>query len=172
MKHPSFRVLASAALFASVIAAAPLAAADDKNAAPAGGAAADQTDSRVPAPPAGKGQVVFFRPFGPGMALSFSVHEGDQGVSKLGSNQYFIYVADPGPHTFSIQSEATDTLHMEVDAGETYYVKETLGMGIVVARPHLTPSDAATFAKLKGLSLSEKKPSDPHSSADAKSGTN
>lgn len=172
MHRQSLRILASAALFGSIVAFAPLASADDKQAASAA-PAADQPDSRIPAPPSGKGVVVFFRPWAyPGAAVGFSVHEGDTGVGKLGNNSYFIYVGDPGPHTFSIQSEATDTLHMEIDAGETYYVKETLGMGVVLYRPHLTPSDAATFAKLKGLKLSDKKPSDLKASADAKSGTN
>lgn len=55
-----------------------------------------------------------------------------EGTGKLGNNSYFIYVGDPGAHAFSIQSEAADTLHMEVDAGESYYVKETLGMGVVL----------------------------------------
>jgi hypothetical protein len=34
---------------------------------------------------------------------------------------------------------------MEVEAGETYYVQGTLGMGIVAGRPNLSPSDESTF---------------------------
>jgi len=154
MKQASLRLLASAALVAAAAAIGPLAHADAKETAAPAGAAADQADSRVPAPPAGKGVIVFFRPFGAGMALNPMVREGADDIVKLGTNSYFVYVADPGAHAFEVKSEATDTLHMEVDAGETYYVKETIGMGVVVGRPHLTPSDAATFAKLKGLKLS------------------
>ena len=115
---------------------------------------------KVPAPPPGKGQVVFFRPsrFG-GMALSFSIHEGDTGVGKLGNGSYFVLVADPGPHAYSIQSEATDTLNLEVEAGETQYVQQTIGVGILMGRPHLTPSDQAAFDKLS-LKVSEKKATD------------
>lgn len=105
---------------------------------------------QVAAPPAGKGQVVFFREskLG-GMALSFSVHEGDKGVGKLGNGSYFVVVSEPGQHTFTIQSEATDKLTLEVESGETYYVKQTIGMGIMMGRPHLTPSDQAEFTKAK-----------------------
>jgi hypothetical protein len=35
-----------------------------------------------------------------------------------------------------------------VDAGETYYVQGSLGMGVVVARPHIAPSDEATFDRM------------------------
>jgi hypothetical protein len=105
---------------------------------------------RVAAAPAGKGQVVFFREskLG-GMALSFSVHEGDKGVGKLSNGSYFVVVSDPGQHTFTIQSEATDRLTLEVESGETYYVKQSIGMGIMMGRPHLTPSDQAEFDKAK-----------------------
>ena len=170
MKRQSFKLLTSAALVASVVGFASLAVADDKPAAAAGAAATDQADSRVPAPPAGKGQVIFFRPFGPGMALNPMVREDTTDVGRVGTSSYFIYVVDPGQHAFSVKSEATDTLHMEVDPGETYYVEETIGMGVLVGRPHLSPSDAAAFAKMKGLKLSH--PAEPKPSEAAKSGGN
>lgn len=117
-------------------------------------------------PPEGKGQVVFFRPPNfVGMAVSFSVHEGAKGVAKLGNGTYAVLPADPGPHSYSIQFEATDTLNMEVDAGETYYVKQTIGVGVVAARPHLTPSSQGEFDKLK-LKLSKQKPTDLKSKTD------
>ncbi len=123
-------------------------------------AAAPTLPNGLTAPPAGKGQVVFFRPFNMmGMALSFSVHEGAAGIGKLGVGSYFVYVGDPGPHTFTIQSEATDSVNMEIEAGETYYVKQTLGMGIVMGRPHLAMTDEATFAA-KSLKLSSMKATD------------
>jgi hypothetical protein len=119
-----------------------------------------ETSGRISAPPAGKGQVVFFRPGNMmGMALSFSVHEGDTGIGKLGNGSYFVYVTDPGPHLFTIQSEATDRLTLEVDVGETYYVKQTIGVGIVAGRPHLAPAEQGDFERLK-LKESTKKPSD------------
>jgi hypothetical protein len=146
--------------------AAPPAAASSAPAPAAPATAATAPTGRVGAPPAGKGQVVFFRPSRlMGMALSFSIHEGDTGVGKLGSGTYFVLVADPGPHAYSIQGEATDTLNLEVDAGETQYVQQTLGVGVVMARPHLTPSDQATFDHLGSMKLSEKKPTDLKPSA-------
>jgi hypothetical protein len=116
--------------------------------------------TKVAPPPEGKGQVVFFRPSNMlGMALSFSVHEGDKGIGKLGNGSYFVHVAEPGPHLFTIQSEVTDKLTLEVDAGETYYVKQTIGVGIVAGRPRLSPAEQGDFERLK-LKVSTKKPTD------------
>jgi hypothetical protein len=139
--------------------AAPVPAAPAEPSKPVASAAVALPDG-LSAPPEGKGQVVFFRPSNfVGMAVSFSVHEGDKGVAKLGNGSYAVVVTDPGPHAYSIQFEAKDVLNMEVEAGETYYVRQTIGMGVVAARPHLTPSDAGEFAKQK-LKLSGKTATD------------
>jgi len=122
--------------------------------------------SAIAPPPAGKGQVVFFRPSNlMGMALSFSVHEGEKGIGKLGNGSYFVHVAEPGQHLFTIQSEVTDKLTLEIDAGETYYVKQTIGVGVVAGRPRLTPSEQVEFERLK-LKASSKKPTDLKAKSD------
>jgi hypothetical protein len=108
----------------------------------------------VAAPPAGKTQVVFFRPRKfQGSILSFSVREGDTGIGRLGNGEYFVHVTDPGVHEFNIQSEATDTLRLELEEGQTYFVQQVIEMGIMVGRPVMTPSDRVTF-EAKPLELS------------------
>lgn len=163
-------LLASLALVAAVPAVAQTPAAE-----PA--AKAEKTEKGpasaidLPPPPEGKGQVVFFRPGAyVGMAVSFSIHEGDKGVGKLGNGSYFVLTPDPGAHEYTIQFEAKDALHMEVEAGETYYVQQTIGMGVLAARPHLTPSDKGAFQQLKHMKLSTKLPTDlkPKGEAPAK----
>jgi hypothetical protein len=148
---------------ASAQAAAPAPAEAQPVAAPAAiptpAQAQPEAAGRVGAPPESKGQVVFFRPSGGGMLLSFSVHEGDKGVGKLTNASYFVLPADPGVHTYTIQSEAKDSLTLEVEAGETYYVKNTIGMGLVVGRPHLAPATKEQFDKAK-VKLSTKQASD------------
>lgn len=114
----------------------------------------------VSAPAEGMGQVIFYRPsrIG-GMALSFSVREDGKGVGKLGNGSYFALSATPGEHTYTIESEATDRLTLEIDAGETYYVQQTIGMGIMMGRPHLAPSTAEAFGA-KALKVSTRTPHD------------
>lgn len=104
----------------------------------------------IDAVPTGKGQVVFFRPARmTGMAVSFSVREGDTGIGKLTNGTYFVHVSDPGTKEYNISSEVKDTLRLEIEEGETYYVIQTIGMGVVMARPNLTPSTAAEFQNKK-----------------------
>lgn len=103
-------------------------------------------DGVIHAPPEGQGQIVFFRPsrLG-GAALSFSVREGDTGIGRLNNGRYFVHVTAPGIHEYNISSEATDTLRLEIEPGETYFVEQVINMGIMVGRPALNPSDQATF---------------------------
>jgi hypothetical protein len=92
------------------------------------------------------GQIVFFRPGAyVGWVLTFTVHEGNKGLAKFGNGGYQVVAATPGEHTYTVQSEATDKLILEVDPGETYFVRETIGMGVMVARPHLDLSTEAIF---------------------------
>ena len=99
----------------------------------------------VPAPPEGKGQIVFYRTGGSGFIMGCAVNENGEKVSSLGAGKYFVLVAEPGPHTFTAESESKDTLNLEVDPDETQYVRCKIKMGIMVGRPNLSPSDKTTF---------------------------
>jgi uncharacterized membrane protein len=108
----------------------------------------------VEAPAAGMGQIVFFRPGNfIGGAIACTVRENGQMIGNLSNGKYFIVPFAPGKHVFTTKTEATDTLNMEVESGETYYVRCGIGMGLVAGRPNLAPSDKATFdeksAKMK-----------------------
>ncbi len=103
-------------------------------------------ESKVGTPPAGMGQIVFFRPSRfAGGAIGFAVREGDTALGKLRSGNYFVTAVAPGTHVYTVHSEAKDVLTMEVEAGETYYVEGTITMGFMVGRPNLSPSEQATF---------------------------
>lgn len=118
--------------------------------------AAAPADARVTAVPAGKAQIVFFRPsnfFGGG--VSFTITEGETDVAKVTNGRYYIWVTEPGSHTYQVKSETTDSLTLELDEGETYYVKQTMDMGVVLYRPNMAPSDAAAFAALPKLKLAK-----------------
>lgn len=112
-------------------------------------APAAPANTLVGAAPEGKGQVVFFRPSKMmGAAMGFKVREGDTELGKLRNGKYFVAVVEPGAHEYTVHSETKDVLSMEIEAGETYYVQGTLGMGIIAGRPNLSPSDEATFMSL------------------------
>jgi hypothetical protein len=107
----------------------------------------------IPAPPAGKGQIVWFRPGGMGFALGCSVNEGGQKISSLGAGKYFIHVLEPGRHSFTVKSEAKDVLALEVEADETQFASCKIKMGIMVGRPDIRPSTEAEFRASNGLKM-------------------
>ena len=107
----------------------------------------------IPTPPAGKGQIVFFRPGGTGFAVGCSVNENGQKISSLGPGRYFIMTATPGRHEYTVKSEAKDTLALNVEDGETQYASCKIKMGIMVGRPDIRPSTRDEFLKTKKLKM-------------------
>lgn len=99
----------------------------------------------IPAPAAGTGQIVFFRPGGMGFAMGCSVNENGAKISSLGAGRYFILRATPGRHEYTVKSEAKDALALEVEEGETKFAKCKIKMGIMAGRPDLAPADEAEF---------------------------
>ena len=122
----------------------PLAALSLLNAAPASAAA--DAPVVIPAPPAGKGQIVFYRTGTiMGAAMGCGVNIGTERISALGAGKYFILNLAPGAYEFNAKSEAKDVLNLEVEPGETYHVKCTIRMGLMSGRPNLSPSNPAEF---------------------------
>ena len=113
--------------------------------------------------PAGKAQVVFWRPGTIiGGALGCTVREGEGAneveVARLGAGKYWVHVAEPGKHVYFTKGEATDRLNMELEPDETYFVRCNIGMGVMSGRAQVSPSDRATFAgKAKKMKLWEPK---------------
>lgn len=116
----------------------------------------------IAAPSGDLGNVVFFRESKfVGAMVGFKVREGEQELGKLSNGTYFVAQVPAGAHAFTVHSEAKDVLNLEVERGQTYYVQGSISMGVMVGRPNLAPSDAATFSsmkdKLKDSAASEKK---------------
>lgn len=116
------------------------------SAAKSGGANVPVT---LPAPKPGMGQIVFFRPGGMGAAIKCTVREGGKMVGRVGPNRYYVIDANPGVHTFTAKSEATDTVTVQVEPDETAFVKCKIAMGMMVGRPNLSPATEIDFAQAK-----------------------
>ena len=101
----------------------------------------------LPTPKAGKGQVVFFRPGGMGGAIKCTVRENGKMVGRVGANRYHVIDAEPGVHTFTAKSEATDAVTVQVEPDETAFVKCKIAMGMMVGRPNLSPANELDFGK-------------------------
>ena len=172
----------SASTLAQDAAAAPAQATDAAVAAPAAAqpeatpaatpvaqaapAVASADASTVPAnvlavvgkPEDGKGMIVFFRPSKfVGGAIGFKVREDGKELGKLRNGNWFAVQVAPGAHAYDVHGEAHDVTHIEVEAGETYFLSGAMGMGFVAGRPNLSPSSAEAFATV----MPKLKPSKP-----------
>lgn len=136
-----------------LIAAAVLAAAAQlamTGAAPAALAQAEaEGELTIPTPPPGKGQVLFYRTGGlSGAALGcavFDVGAADK-LSSLGAGKYFILVSDPGPRSFTVKSlETKDALTLEIEEGETQFVRCKIKTGFMSGRADIGPSTETEF---------------------------
>jgi Protein of unknown function (DUF2846) len=117
-------------------------------ATPAQAVAGEAAPVVIPPPPAGKGQIVFYRTGTiMGAAMGCAVNEKGQKISSLGAGRYFILVTEPGRHEYTVKSEAKDVLALEVEADETQYAMCKIKMGIMAGRPDLRPSTEADFVK-------------------------
>lgn len=121
---------------------------------PALAAADEEAAPTIAPPPPGMGQVVFYRSSRMGALVSCRVHENGEVVNRLPPGRYFVQTTTPGVHEYSVRSEARDTLRLEVEDGETYYVRCAIGMGIGVGRPNLSPQTREDFDRRgRGLDL-------------------
>ena len=109
----------------------------------------------LPVPAAGQGQVVFFRPGSlMGAALGCTVHDGTTQVARLGSGKYYVVAATPGVHAYNTRGERKDEISVEVEEGETHFVRCKIGMGVVAGSANLSPASESDFAaKARGLAL-------------------
>jgi len=103
----------------------------------------------LPTPKTGKGQIVFFRPGGMGSAIKCTIREKGAMVGRVGANRYYVIDAEPGVHTFTAKSEATDAVTVQVEPDETTFVKCKIAMGMMVGRPNLSPATEIDFATTK-----------------------
>ena len=104
---------------------------------------------RIPAPPPGQGQIVFYRNSALyGLLIGYAVKENGRKLGNLSNGAYFVLPVDPGEHVFTAATENKDTLRLEVDAGETYFVRGTVYLGLVLGEASIFPSDEASFEQV------------------------
>jgi hypothetical protein len=95
-------------------------------------------------PPADRGVVYVYRDFNLiGGGASYLVQANGVPVARLPSKGYFVYLAKPGEVEFSARTEAKTSVTLDIEAGKTYFIKGTIGVGVFVGHPHLVvvPSD-------------------------------
>jgi hypothetical protein len=88
--------------------------------------------------PADKAVIYVYREAGlVGAAVAYTVRVNGAEVAKLPAGGYFPYYATPGEVEFSAQTEAKTSVTIDAKAGQSYYIKGTIGVGVFVGHPHL-----------------------------------
>jgi hypothetical protein len=118
---------------------------------PASAKDAPKVGYAIPAPPKGKGLIVFFRPGAMGFLISCAVSENGGKISSLPPGKFFALVAEPGKHSYTVESEAKDTLNVEIEPDETQFSECHIKMGIMAGRPVLRPATAEEFKSSTSL---------------------
>ena len=88
---------------------------------------------------ADKGLVYIYRvPAFTGSAIFYDITVGENAITTLKNGGYFPYQTNPGEIEFSASTEATSAVTLDVEAGQTYYIKGSLSVGFLMGRPHLS----------------------------------
>jgi hypothetical protein len=108
----------------------------------------------IPHAKEGKGLVVFYRDSSfKGGAIGFYLNQGQEPIGALNSGTFLYRDVEPGKQTFWSQAISKDSIRIDVVAGNTYYIKGIVQMGLLAGRPKLTVvSEAeakASIAKLQ-----------------------
>lgn len=101
-------------------------------------------------PPPGKARVVFFRPsVGLSIMTGFKIRLGPEKGRELGTSingEWFTVTLDPGRYEFTGTQERRDSLFIDLEAGETYFVQAKVLVGTWAGHPNLFPAERAVFA--------------------------
>ena len=89
--------------------------------------------------PNDKGLVYIYRPSSfVGGGVSYDVKVGEIPVTTLYNGGYYPYFSSPGEIEFWAKTESRSAVTLDVEAGETYFIKGTVGVGFLIGRPHLS----------------------------------
>lgn len=84
-------------------------------------------------------KIYVLRPSSYGSGIKMNVYQDEKLIGKLGPKSYLSWEVDPskGDITVISKSENKDMLTISPNAGKTYYIKQKVKMGWVVARSGL-----------------------------------
>ncbi len=160
-------------------------AATTDSAAPAADAAPAPAATEAASEPPGR--IIFFRPGRlTGAVYTYHVVEvaedGDSTresprIGSLPNGRYFTYEATPGIHNYNIRGPMAvnldeDRIRLEVESGETYYIEQTVRMGLITGGFRLTPSTQAEFERRRLREWTPPAADEEASSAAPQSGAN
>jgi len=105
-------------------------------------------------PPTGKALVYIVRPSTFGFLLSFVITCDKKTVGVTKGKNFLYTILDPGTHLFESKSETATEMHLEVEAGKTYFIEQLMTFKVAKRRLVLVEENKGR-RKLSGCTLSE-----------------
>jgi len=116
-----------------------------------------EMQASLPTLKAGEGRIYVFRDSMFGAAIVPTVYLNNQEVGRTMANSFFYIDRAPGEYRISATTEVERSVSLALAAGETKYVKVSIGMGLFAGRPNFElANEAAARAALQSLSFSGK----------------
>lgn len=79
-----------------------------------------------------------YRTGGVGALIGFDVHLGDSVICRAKSNsKYELVITKKGMNSIWAKTETKSEIPIDVQFGREYYIKCSLGMGVMIGHPHL-----------------------------------
>ena len=92
-------------------------------------------------PAGGKALVYVVRPSSLGGLIKMTVRCDNVEIGSTKAGNFVYAMIDPGSHTLTSSAENTANLEITLEAGKTYYVKQQVLMGFVIAETNLKVLD-------------------------------
>ena len=116
-----------------------------------------EMQSSMPTLKAGEGRIYVYRDSTFGAAIVPSVYVNGQEVGRSMANSFFYVDRAPGEYKVSATTEVERSVSLALAAGESKYVKVSIGFGLFAGRPNFElANEAAARAALQSLSYSGK----------------
>jgi len=98
--------------------------------------------------PREKALVYIYRPYTVlGSGVRYHVAAQGSDIVYLEPGGYFPYFAEPGEVEFWAETEARESITTDLEPGETYYLKGSVGIGVMIGRPRLEFVDGSRGAE-------------------------
>jgi hypothetical protein len=94
-----------------------------------------------------KGRVYVFRPTRFGFAVPMEIDDNGKTIGKTLGHTYLSWEREPGHVNLIGKAETDESLPISVKPGERIYIKQSVEMGIIMARNSLSPIDEKTAEK-------------------------
>ncbi len=107
----------------------------------------DKMNKQRGAPTEDMALVYVFRPATVGAAIRTWAFADDEFIGVSKSRAYFFALITEGKHVFWAKAENTSGVELEVKAGETYYFKKAIKMGLGKARVKMVQIDEVEAEK-------------------------